>query len=156
MILKDESYLRKIHSNYDEEIEVIEKVFNYFLKLSNENLKDYLGNNFKVIHRKNYLFSSQVKELYFSDGTNPSHNVNLAYNYEKDGSIFQMTVNSKAIINAILPDCPFDSITITPATNHANFSIEGRCAVNIGYTCDTGEYTLTSYNANFDILRDIM
>lgn len=156
MISKDEALLRKMHSNYDEEIEIIEKVFNYFLKLSNENLKDYLGNNFKIVHKKNYLFSSQLKEIYFSDGTNPSHNVDLAYNYEKDGSIFQISVYSKAIINTLLPGCPFDAVTITPATKHANFTIEGRGVVNIGYTCDAGGYTLTSYNANFDILREIM
>ncbi len=156
MVIKDESMLRKMHENYDEEIEIIEKVFEYFHKLVNENLTDYLADNYRVVHRKNHLFSSQLKEIYFSDGTNPNYNVNLAYNYEKDGSIFQLSVNSKSVINNLLPGCPFDNICITPATNKANFSIGDRCAVNIGYTYNAGNYILTSYNANFDILRTIM
>lgn len=156
MAILDETTLRNMHPNYEQEKKAIEKVFNYFLALVNKNLIDYLADNYRIIHKKNYLFSNQPKEIYYNDGTNPNYNVNLACDYEKDGTLFQISVNSKAVIDNILPDCPFDKITITPGTQHAKFTIDGRGGVDIGYTYDGEDYILTSYSANFDILKNIM
>lgn len=156
MIINNESALRKMHPDYDNEIELIEKVFDYFVKLIDKNLTDYLADNYRIIHKKSYLFSSQLKEIYYNDGTNPDYNVNLAYDYEKNGNIFQVTVNSKAVIKNILPDCPFDKICICPATKNANFNIGNRPVVNIGYSYDGENYILTTYSANFDIFRTLL
>ena len=156
MLIKDVSYLKKLRKNYDEEIGTIEKVFDYFLEIVDKNLINYLADGYIIVHKKNYLFSSQLKEIYFNDGTVPNCNVTLAYNYEKDGSVFLVIVNSKEIIENLLPGCPFDEISISPSLKRVNFSMDGDCCVVINYAYDSGNYMLYDYSGNFDLLKKII
>lgn len=100
--------LKSKHPNYDEEIKYVNKLVEDVLTLSKANLLDYVQGA-RITHSKKYAFSSQYKEVYYGGLYS---RVELAYNYNKDGSIFQLNISNPNIINELVSSASYDEVTI--------------------------------------------
>lgn len=150
MQIMDEKKLREGHANYDDEIEIIEQLFEDFLILSKSNLVDYLENG-RVTHSKKYLFSNVYKEIRF--GGNYSK-FELDYNYNRDESVYCIFIHSPSIFDTLVKTNFYNSVAIFYDDNIVQFSINQKLVdnirnVSIGYSVVNRDVLLRSYYISY-------
>jgi len=89
----------------------VEILYNMAVKLHTVNLANYVPEDAKLIHKRNYLFTSKLKEMLFSHYSSKK-NVAFAFHYNRDGSILLIDFDSDVVVPEILGNDLFDGFCI--------------------------------------------
>ncbi|MBR3802833.1 MAG: hypothetical protein IKK37_05220 [Clostridia bacterium] len=151
-------YLQK-RDDFTKAYPIIESFKNDIERFSALDENDFLNSSgLLVIHKKKYFLSSQLKELYLS--SSGYNKVDVAFDFNKDGSIFLMCIKNKELVDAISSSKLFDEVSITysigktskgKTTNKIRFNNNNRIGAQIGYYFESDELVITDYQINYDI-----
>ena len=128
-------------------------------RFSNLGLNDFLNMpGLVVVHKKNYLFSSRLKELYLKFSSDSK--ISVAFDFNKNGSVFLMCIRNKELVDSMSSSRLFDEVSVTysigktskgEATNKIQFSNNKSMGVQIYYYFDGDRIIVTDYKINYSI-----
>lgn len=139
--------ITKTHPNFEQERDTVEQLYAYFLKLENCNYEKYLNPGYRIVHSKKYFLSSQIKEVYYRD-SDRTIGMDLAIDYNKDGSIFIVSIESTGILSACCPDARFNGVSIThfgEKQRTVNFKVDSLPVAQISCIFTDNVFKLTDY-----------
>lgn len=133
--------------DFQQALPVIERIFpdlEKLLCLTDEDFSDML-----IIEKKKYFLSNQYKYIYLGD----YKRLDVAIDYNKDGTLDMLTIKSKQIIDSICSSNMFDYITISHSLKYVNFYLNNQPFLRIDYSIIDDKVAVSDYSLNSKLLN---
>ncbi len=158
MKILDEEILRKKQASFDNEIGIIELLFNAAVTIEKKKfeLTNYLADGYVATESRNYLIPLSPRERFFSDEKGVYST--LSYFYDRKGNVESIYLKSNAAMNELIGCRYYDEIVLDYSLMKDN-SFNARFNINKQPVCrldikksDSG-YFLENYSIRKDFIE---